>query len=266
MIGLKPQQLRWTAFAGAVLGLAIYSQYRQEQAKPEPPLPAPTFELGRAAFEARDFETAASVLQQVLEPGPAAERPRERSYLAAALLALGRSQEADQIFARIVESSPLFQLEPPLATEAPVAASLKRAKTARVRALYEQATQLERAGKPTAAKPLLVQTLNLDPTHREARKLLRSVEEKLKPPASPPQPKGKGWLSLNSNPWAEVTIDGKMVGSTPLRSHELTAGTHRVRLRVAGPPERSQTIQVPIEPSKTTSRSVTFPTSETEPP
>lgn len=37
-------------------------------------------------------------------------------------------------------------------------------------------------------------------------------------------------LSINAQPWAEVSIDGKPVGTTPLRHLKLRPGAHRIRL------------------------------------
>ena len=40
----------------------------------------------------------------------------------------------------------------------------------------------------------------------------------------------KGWVSINVRPWAEITIDGKKLGYTPLKRHALPAGTHKIVL------------------------------------
>jgi serine/threonine-protein kinase len=42
---------------------------------------------------------------------------------------------------------------------------------------------------------------------------------------------GSGVLRINSRPWAEVSIDGRPVGNTPLMNLTLSAGAHRVRLK-----------------------------------
>jgi serine/threonine protein kinase len=66
-------------------------------------------------------------------------------------------------------------------------------------------------------------------------------QEKAAPatPAPPPAASGqgaavrkavKGWVSINVRPWAEITIDGKKLGYTPLKRHALPAGTHKVVL------------------------------------
>ncbi len=61
--------------------------------------------------------------------------------------------------------------------------------------------------------------------------------------------KEAGWLSVNTRPWAEVTIDGKHVGMTPLR-HRLRPGKHVVRLGFAH--GETKTEEVIIRPGKTT--------------
>lgn len=40
----------------------------------------------------------------------------------------------------------------------------------------------------------------------------------------------KGALSVNSRPWSQVTIDGKLIGNTPQLSVPLVAGRHKVKL------------------------------------
>ena len=46
---------------------------------------------------------------------------------------------------------------------------------------------------------------------------------------TPPPPKF-GLLNLNSRPWAEVYVDGRKVGVTPLYRHRLPAGPHEITL------------------------------------
>jgi serine/threonine-protein kinase len=49
----------------------------------------------------------------------------------------------------------------------------------------------------------------------------------------PPRP-GPGYLSVNSNPWALLSIDGRAMGTTPRIKLRLPAGTHQFRLQRAG--------------------------------
>jgi len=44
-------------------------------------------------------------------------------------------------------------------------------------------------------------------------------------------PVGTGQLRLGAHPWAEVLVDGKLLGTTPLRPTTLSAGAHTVVLR-----------------------------------
>jgi serine/threonine protein kinase len=46
-----------------------------------------------------------------------------------------------------------------------------------------------------------------------------------------PPKAGQGWLSINVRPWAEVVIDGKTAGYTPLIRKPLPAGKHSVVIR-----------------------------------
>lgn len=48
----------------------------------------------------------------------------------------------------------------------------------------------------------------------------------VKKPATPKS----GYVTLNSSPWAKITIDGKPFGSTPIFKKKLSAGRHKVRL------------------------------------
>jgi len=46
-------------------------------------------------------------------------------------------------------------------------------------------------------------------------------------------PVGTGVLRINARPWAQVYVDGKLVGHTPQMNIELPAGWHRISLRNA---------------------------------
>jgi hypothetical protein len=48
--------------------------------------------------------------------------------------------------------------------------------------------------------------------------------------SSPQQPKGKATLNVNSLPWADVTLDGRPIGRTPIRGRQIPAGKHKVVL------------------------------------
>ena len=61
------------------------------------------------------------------------------------------------------------------------------------------------------------------------------------PPPPPPPPRRRptqrfvrlplpGYLSINSNPWAELSVDGRVVGSTPQIRVRVTPGRHHLLL------------------------------------
>jgi eukaryotic-like serine/threonine-protein kinase len=66
-----------------------------------------------------------------------------------------------------------------------------------------------------------------------------------------------GTLSINSRPWSQVTIDGKLVGNTPQIGVQLSAGRHKVKL-VNPELEMTRGFSVDIEAGKTTTKTVEF--------
>lgn len=62
-------------------------------------------------------------------------------------------------------------------------------------------------------------------------------------------PSGVGWVSVNTRPWSQVTIDDQHVGMTPLR-HRLRPGKHIVRLVFAH--GETKTEEVIVRPGRTT--------------
>ena len=78
------------------------------------------------------------------------------------------------------------------------------------------------------------------PTNSTVVNLDASLERKYQPsnPDLPPpliqndppviDPGATGYLSVNSNPWSAVSVDGKPVGNTPLVNYKLSAGYHTV--------------------------------------
>jgi serine/threonine-protein kinase len=66
-------------------------------------------------------------------------------------------------------------------------------------------------------------------------------------------PRGFGTLDLQSEPWADITVDGKASGQTPARGIRLAAGPHKVVLSNPGFPPK--TFTVVIQPNQTLTRS-----------
>jgi serine/threonine-protein kinase len=50
-------------------------------------------------------------------------------------------------------------------------------------------------------------------------------------PTAPPTASAPGLLQVVALPWGEVTVDGRVVGQTPMERISLSAGVHRVRIR-----------------------------------
>ncbi len=48
--------------------------------------------------------------------------------------------------------------------------------------------------------------------------------------ASGEEGKGEGWLSITTNPWAEVEVDGQKIGNTPLVDRPMKSGTYHLTL------------------------------------
>ncbi len=83
----------------------------------------------------------------------------------------------------------------------------------------------------------------------------RLVPDSKRPAKTRPEPRGVGRLSVNSEPWSDVYVDGKLIQSTPLVGHQLPAGPHRVLLLNPKRHLRSER-RVTIEPDRETQLSV----------
>jgi hypothetical protein len=66
--------------------------------------------------------------------------------------------------------------------------------------------------------------------------------------AARPEPAATGGIKIVILPWAEVWIDGKAMGQTPLRT-TLPVGPHRVRLKSD---TRDKTINITVTASRVT--------------
>jgi hypothetical protein len=59
-------------------------------------------------------------------------------------------------------------------------------------------------------------------------------------------PVPNGVLSVNAVPWAEVVLDGQVIGETPIANYAVPPGSHEIVLRNPKFPERRQTIMVTL--------------------
>jgi serine/threonine-protein kinase len=78
------------------------------------------------------------------------------------------------------------------------------------------------------------------------------------PPPATPAPTIQGWLLVLPKPWAEVMVDGKVVGTTPMQKFPLSPGSHSVVLTTPG--YKAFTQNVEIRPGETTTLRVDFTT------
>jgi serine/threonine-protein kinase len=95
------------------------------------------------------------------------------------------------------------------------------------------------------------------PARSTARKRFRQPKKRVAPKAAeaaipPPEP---AYVSVNSDPWSYVIIDGTRIKTTPLRSHPIEPGRHQVVLQnpEAGLERR---FEVDVDPGETKRLSV----------
>jgi serine/threonine-protein kinase len=67
---------------------------------------------------------------------------------------------------------------------------------------------------------------------------------------------GKGKLSVSATQWADVLLDGKKLGQTPLAAREVWEGAHTLQL--VGP-DREKTVSIVVQPGQTTTVNEHFP-------
>ncbi|MEE2830653.1 MAG: serine/threonine-protein kinase [Myxococcota bacterium] len=72
-----------------------------------------------------------------------------------------------------------------------------------------------------------------------------------------PVPKEPGKVNIQATPWAEVWIDGKNVGQTPIFGRELSPGTHTIRL-VNSRLGVEKTDRITVRAGETTVKAYTF--------
>lgn len=115
-----------------------------------------------------------------------------------------------------------------------------------------EADALARPGTVTdaLAKPAV---LRAEPTHANDLPAEQAPDEA--PAAQQPATAGetsaqkRGYLSVSAVPWAEVRVDGRLIGATPRRSIPLRAGKHLVQLSCP-PLARDATLTVEVQPEQ----------------
>lgn len=77
----------------------------------------------------------------------------------------------------------------------------------------------------------------------------RDPQNRAQTAATPPAAQASGSLSVNARPWADVSVDGKHVGTTPLRKLKLKPGVHTLSL-VCPPLGRATSLKLDIAPAR----------------
>ncbi|MGB5265012.1 MAG: PEGA domain-containing protein, partial [Polyangiales bacterium] len=92
------------------------------------------------------------------------------------------------------------------------------------------------------------------PAPPTARKRFRQPKKRVAPKAAIPPPE-PAYVSVNSDPWSYVIIDGTRIKTTPLRGHRIAPGRHQVVLEnpEAGLERR---FEIEVDPGETKRLSV----------
>jgi hypothetical protein len=104
------------------------------------------------------------------------------------------------------------------------------------------AAPAEPAPKPRAAKPAEPDKTAEPPAPRRPRP--RKEEPAAAEPAAPPPPAGPILIVESDVPGASVFVDRKFVGTTPLRTTEVTGGSHQLNASATGEDGLVQTIEI----------------------
>jgi hypothetical protein len=137
---------------------------------------------------------------------------------------------------------PPRQVEPAVEPVAPSAASAARG-VVKDRRASVRVTSSKTPAKSAGTKPAASRTKAAAPKAAAPK------------PAAPAGAAGTGVLRLNSRPWSQVTIDGRLIGNTPQMNLALPAGNHSVVL-VNPQFKLRKTIKVRIAAGKTITRVV----------
>ncbi|MFT3841562.1 MAG: serine/threonine-protein kinase [Myxococcaceae bacterium] len=97
-------------------------------------------------------------------------------------------------------------------------------------------------------EPVVVKSPELPPAPAQEPP---KIVEPVKPPPEPVKvkPRGKGKLLVRVNPWADVLVDGEMVGATPLSALEVSAGRHSVTV-TNSELGKTKTVAVEVRPGR----------------
>lgn len=104
--------------------------------------------------------------------------------------------------------------------------------------------------KPAPAKPAAPKHV-AKPAAKPEKPSVRTTTA----PAATAAPAAMGTLRLNSLPWSEVYVDGKLAGNTPQMGLPLPAGHHKIKL-VNPPLEMTKVFSVQIGPGQVVTKTI----------
>jgi hypothetical protein len=93
------------------------------------------------------------------------------------------------------------------------------------------------------------------PAKRVARPEPKPEKQAARVEPAAPAARAMGTLRVNSLPWAQVFVDGNLVGNTPQMGLPLSAGNHKVKL-VNPPLEMTKVFSVKIEPGQVVTKTI----------
>jgi len=127
---------------------------------------------------------------------------------------------------------PLAVASGPRASPPPSAAPAAVALPARVSPRPRATPSASLPASPTLRPVLTLARQPISPTPAPTARSSAATE--IAPPPAPratPAADGIGWLLVVVRPWGEVSVDGKVIGSTPLDRFSVKTGTHLVSVR-----------------------------------
>ncbi len=119
--------------------------------------------------------------------------------------------------------------------------------------------ELERARVAHSDRPRRTPMVRQPPSHMRSGPIRQEPPRMVETMAMAAVRGGTGTLRINSRPWSQVYVDGRLIGNTPQMNVQLEAGRHRVTL-VNPDFNIRHTVSVNIQPGETTTRIVQLPT------
>ncbi|MCC6994336.1 MAG: periplasmic heavy metal sensor [Deltaproteobacteria bacterium] len=258
---MRSRQMSWSLalLAGALL-LAGSTTVRAQGAPPVPPTPPTAGGPGPEHIAALASELGLSAEQQqglrTLLLGLRKTQIQARADMELAGLELETALEADEPDAKVVgaQVDRLGALETGVRKARMLAllAARKLLTPAQREKLAQRMLALQPPGPPMPPgppNPPDTQPGALDPFAGGPPRPVRPLKPRM-PPADPNvmdpfqrKPTGAGTIMVMANPFAEVWLDGKKLGMTPLRA-SANPGKHKLELRFQGGPVRVQSVDV----------------------